>query len=144
MRQVRAFELPLRKDIYRKERLEEQRVWYANKSDWNKAAYRRVFIPTVGAQIGALIWAILMARDETLMFNLTGTLMGLAAALTAWGQVKQHQELAQAYAQAAFELQSSLSKWEQATSEEAFSSFVGDAENAVSREHTMWLARRDV
>jgi hypothetical protein len=52
-------------------------------------------------------------------------------------------EWAFSYAQAAHELRLILAREPYVESDEEFSGFVSDAENAISGEHTMWLARRD-
>jgi hypothetical protein len=59
-----------------------------------------------------------------------------------WLQTKQHQVLAHAYAVTAQELSSirSLIQWQE--SESDWSAFVDDAETAISREHTLWRAKR--
>jgi hypothetical protein len=77
------------------------------------------------------------------MLGAVGVLTSLCASLLAWMQVKQYQELSQSYAIAAQELGliSALAKHSQ--SEADFSAFVADAETAMSREHTLWTARRD-
>ena len=67
----------------------------------------------------------------------------LASAFIAWMEVKQHSELAQAYSVAEFDLSLVEERGDYVCDETTFSSFVADAENAISREHTLWIARRD-
>jgi hypothetical protein len=61
-----------------------------------------------------------------------------------WVQTKRFQELAGSYALTAHEIMLLDAMLPSDQSDEKFSSFVGDAENAFSREHTQWRARRDV
>jgi len=76
-------------------------------------------------------------------FKLTGLFTCLASALIAWVQLKQHKELAQSYSIAEVELGFIQEQGQHITTDREFSDFVGDAENAISREHTLWIARRD-
>ena len=76
-------------------------------------------------------------------WNLVGVFSSLASALVAWLQVRQHEELAQSYAVAALELGFIEEQAEHVAGDPSFSAFVGDSENAISREHTLWIARRD-
>jgi hypothetical protein len=77
------------------------------------------------------------------MLGAVGVLTSLCASLLAWMQVKQYQELSQSYAIAAHELGLISVLAEHGQSEVDFSAFVADAETAMSREHTLWAARRD-
>ena len=67
----------------------------------------------------------------------------MAAAFVAWLQLKRHQELANSYALAAQELSFIAEQIQRVETAGEFSKFVSDAENAISREHTLWAARRD-
>ena len=65
-----------------------------------------------------------------------------AAAAAAWTQMRQHRTLAAAYGLAAQELTLSRPLLEHVDDEAEWSRAVADAEDAISREHTTWLARR--
>jgi hypothetical protein len=54
-------------------------------------------------------------------------------------QVKKHQDLSQSYALAAQELGSVESLALHVTSDELLSKFVSQAEDVISREHTLWV-----
>ena len=68
----------------------------------------------------------------------------MVAAMTAWLQTKQHRTLATAYTVTALELASVRSRIVHQASEEDWATFVSDAEEAFSREHTLWKASRGV
>jgi hypothetical protein len=85
-----------------------------------------------------------MIRVMDSPINPTGTFSTLAAAAMAWLQVKRYQELAQSYLLAAHELGLIEAQSLHVHTEVELSAFVANAENAISREHTMWVARRDV
>jgi hypothetical protein len=70
--------------------------------------------------------------------------MTLAAGFSAWTQAKRHDELQTSYAVAADELTNLEAKVELCTSETELLAHVEDVEEAISREHTMWRARRNV
>ncbi|MGI8521607.1 MAG: DUF4231 domain-containing protein [Actinomycetota bacterium] len=143
MREVRALPLPPRRDLYLNERLGGQRVWYAKKAEKNRRDGRVVFILVLTSQGLALVAAILLVRWPLLPVNLVGVFAALAAALLAWNQLKRHEELATAYGLAAQELGTAQEQGRNLAEESDLSSFILNAENAISREHTLWLARRD-
>ena len=95
------------------------------------------------SQAMALAAAAFMIASPGSKWNLVGVFSALASALVAWLQVRQHEELAQSYAVAALELGFIEEQGSRLGSDADFSNFVGDAENAISREHTLWIARRD-
>ena len=66
-----------------------------------------------------------------------------AAGILIWIQAKRFRELAAAYGITAHEIGLALSELDDVQVENEFSKFVGDAENAFSREHTQWVARKD-
>jgi hypothetical protein len=71
--------------------------------------------------------------------------LGLAAAafgsISAWIQLNQYRTLETSYAVAQQELLIIIERLE-TVSEDKWALFVSDAEDAISREHSMWLARR--
>jgi hypothetical protein len=75
--------------------------------------------------------------------NLTGVFSASAAGAMAWTQVKKYQELAQSYAMAAMDLGIAREKLAHVAGDIQFEAFVADSESAISREHTMWITRRD-
>ena len=71
--------------------------------------------------------------------------LGVAAAagggVVAWVQVRQHRVLAQSYSIASQELGLARERLIAVADEDGWALEVSDAEDAISREHTMWLAR---
>ena len=84
------------------------------------------------------------------MLKATGVLrvdlLGLASAVVAggaaWVQAKQHQTLATAYAVTSQELSTISGQVDWASTEQEWAHFVDQAEEAISREHTLWRASR--
>lgn len=143
MRAVRASSLSDRKRMYVACRIQDQRGWYSGKSAQNARREDFWFLAVAGAQLLALTAAIVMVAAPGAWMNPTGVFSTLAAAALAWLQVKQHEELAQSYSVAAHELGLIAEQARHVNDEGRFSTFVADAETAISREHTLWLARRD-
>jgi hypothetical protein len=143
MREVRAKELPERKTLYLQGRIGDQQQWYTRKADISARKEERFFWLIVGAQLLALLTALGLVLVPGFWVQPVGFFSTLAAAFLAWLQVKQHEELTQAYRVAAYELGLIAAEAEQQHDEASFSQFVADAESAISREHTLWLARRD-
>jgi hypothetical protein len=135
MRAMRAQPLEQRKAIYLHERVEDQQQWYAQKAASNRRTATRWFALLVLCQVCAVAAAILVV-------NLAAIFAAGAAAIVAWIQVKQYEDLAQAYGLTSNELSFLRSRYDAMTSDEELSKFVIDVENAISKEHTLWVARR--
>lgn len=138
MRALRAATLPDRKEQYSIGRIEDQGNWYTNRARYNEDMATKWAIALVTTEAAGLIGAILRAAAvvEVEVLALAGA---AAAAITAWVQTKQHQMLARAYG-VAYELSDIRSRAAHSMTEEEWSAFVDQAEEAVSREHTLWRA----
>lgn len=143
MREIRNLDTKGRRDFYVKERIEEQRAWYGTRAGKNQRRERGWFIAIMAAQVAAGGSAFFLVYSPEFPLNLAGIFSTLATAFIAWLQVKRHQELAQSYNLAAQELGLIAVEAGYIETDDELSVFVADAENAISREHTMWVARRD-
>lgn len=92
--------------------------------------------------VGVLIALSTFVLPVSIMINLVGVVASLAAAFEAWTQVGRHAELSHSYALACHELISIGDLMEEAETEQAFVNAVKSSEGAISREHTMWVAKR--
>ncbi|MFC4563397.1 DUF4231 domain-containing protein [Nocardiopsis mangrovi] len=139
MRRARALPLADRRLLYLRERLDDQRAWYAGKSRWNA---RRSTLWSVGlAAVELAGLALGIARAAGLFeVDLLGFAAALAAAGAAWVQTRQHQNLATAYGVASHEISLIRARADHSVTEEEWALFVSDAEEAISREHTLWRA----
>lgn len=144
MRRVRAASVEERRDLYITDRVRDQRAWYSSRSEDNEGREHALFVLMMFVQLAAVAAAVFSVAQPRSPLRASGLLTMLAIALLAWLQVKRHQELAQSYAVAAHELGLIAEEAEYVDTEERLSVFVADAEAAVSREHTLWVARRDV
>lgn len=143
MRTVRKSSFEERKAYYLGFRVVDQRDWYHTKAAFNRRRASQWFWAVVGIQFVALTGSVLRAADIVTIAP-TGVLMTLAAAFSAWTQAKRHQELATSYSVAANELTNLEQRVELCTSEIELAPYIEDVEEAISREHTMWRARRNV
>lgn len=144
MRRIRASDLASRKTTYLQDRVRDQKTWYAVKAAWNKRRKSLWYWIGLSLQAAALVLAILAAVYGPFAFNAVGVLMTLAASATAWAQAKRHDELSNSYSLAAQELQHIEALIERVNDDDAFRTLVNQGEEAISREHTMWCARRSV
>jgi hypothetical protein len=143
MRELRGMSFEERKSTYVTERILDQRRWYGNQAASNRSRENKYFIAIVISQLFALVTAIALVRWPESNLKLTGLFTSLASAVMAWLQMKQHKELAQSYSVAEIELGFIQDQAQHVVNDRDLSDFVGDAENAISREHTLWVARRD-
>lgn len=132
-----------RLDYYRVHRIVDQQSWYARKANANKRMVNNFFtalLVTIGISI---IFSIAKVRFPTAPYWPTDFFVTLAAGLLSWIQAKRFQELSASYALAAHEISLIREQSGRSMTEDELSKFVGDAENAFSREHTQWTARQD-
>lgn len=142
MRSIRAGSFEARRDAFADGRIEDQRLWYSRKSMWNATRLHRWTIAVVAAEgLGVIGGALTIAYS--LRVDLLGVLAAVAATIMAWVQAKQHGNLATAYGITCQELASIHSEIA-SVPEAEWAAFVGQSEEAISREHTLWRASRGV
>ena len=141
MRAIRTLPIEERREVYARKRLQDQVDWYSReaKSDERQTTLW-LWVITI-LQLGGLVVASLQFA-AFIEWNVTPLLAAAIAAVFAWLQLKRHQELAKAYGVAALELATLLSGVRDCDSAEKLAAFVEEAEEAMSREHTLWRARR--
>lgn len=144
MQAMRQSSLEKRKENYCENRIKNQRTWYAKKANFNKKMANLFFGLLIGMNVIGVILAILKITDVNPAYLPVDIVLAIAAGLLSWIQAKRFTELSASYALTAHEIGFINQQSATIDSEEQFSKFVGDAENAFSREHTQWAARRDV
>lgn len=140
MRAARALPLPQRQQRYLEDRIDDQIGWYSAKSATNGRKAER-WRRASGFANGVGIAAALAQFFELIDFDVLGFAAAAAGAATAWTQTRQHVVLQAAYADAAIDLANARRRLERPMSEPEWAEEVGTAEEAISREHTMWIAR---
>ena len=143
MRRLRRKPLSVRRQAYIEGRLEAEHTWYATKaSTFTRSAHRWAVVTFVATALG-LVGGFLRAFG-LIDYDGLGSASAIAAAGTAWVQLKQFRPLAAAYSLTAHELLLvKAGMGTDAGGESAWARRCSEAEEAISREHTMWLARRE-
>lgn len=141
MRQVRALNFDERRQVYLTDRIADQQRWYSGKARWNDRRARGWVLVSIVLEIAGLLGGAFKAFGW-ISFDLLGFLAASAGGVMAWIEAKQHRNLATAYGIASQELASIATELATLTSEERWAAFVSQAEEAISREHTLWRASR--
>lgn len=140
MQQMRESEHAVRKSAYLEQRLDNQIRWYSDKSRWNERRSATWSIAMVVLNVVGLVMSMLRAMC-VMDLDVAGIIGAFAAAGIAWVQTRQYSSLAAAYATTHHEL-TIVRERVSVTTEADWPQEVSDAEEAISREHTMWLASR--
>lgn len=149
---LRGLPLSERMERYRTGRIEDQHAWYVRKSRQSSDSARRWFALLVVFNVLAIgLCLVRLSPDGREFWEHTFAgkwpidLFTIAAgSVLAWMQTKRFQELAASYTLTAYEIGILRSDLPGKDGTEAkFAHFVADSENAFSREHTQWRARRD-
>jgi hypothetical protein len=140
---VRLKPLNERKEFYLKKRIEDQLKWYTNKAQHNKKWGKTWFICMIIMQAVAIILALFRVGYPQWNYWPTEIFIVAAAGVFTWIQLKRFRELTASYGLAAHEIGLAMGALASAQSEIEFSDFVRDTENAFSREHTQWVAKKE-
>lgn len=141
MRSLRSGVIGARKDLYINERVADQKEWYSLKAKMNGDYANIWFWVISGIEFVGVGVAYLMINQSTWIFNPLGFITTLTGIFLAWVQINKYQELKQTYAVAAQELSLIECQIRNVQSEDRLIERVRDAEDAISREHTMWCAK---
>lgn len=138
---LRDADLETRRDAYLRLRVRDQEHWYAHKSEYNRKRGHQWNIVLVLAEALGVLFALLKGLG-VFPIDLACVMAAVIASGAAWLAIKQHESLAAAYALASKELGDIGRRLSAVDDEEAWASEVAGAEEAISREHTMWRASR--
>lgn len=142
MNDLRTAPLERRRTTYLQNRLQVQKKWYADNARRNKKRAVQWRLALVVGEILAVVLAGGRAFDMWDV-DISGVLAAAVAGGAAWLGTKRHSTLATSYALATRELALVRAKLVDAD-EESWPAAVAEAEDAISREHTLWLASRPV
>ncbi|CDF85732.1 Anthranilate synthase component I [Pseudomonas knackmussii B13] len=143
MTQMRAQAFPQRRDTYIEHRINDQLEWYKRKAKFNSAAAKWFFTGLIVANLIALVCAGSKIANPAFQYFPTDIFITVAAGILTWMQAKRFTELSTSYALTANEIALIREDAYGLAEDVELSKFVGDAENAFSREHTQWEARKD-
>jgi len=136
---VRAQNLPIRRVVYQRDRIEDQLGWYTKRAESHQKSARTWLTVTIVASALGFVAAGIKFFGF-IEFDMLGVFAAIASASVAWNQLNQHRNLVSAYGLTARELSIVRDRINLVPDGE-WPSFVSDSEDAISREHTMWLAR---
>ncbi|MGW2518601.1 DUF4231 domain-containing protein [Streptomyces sp. NPDC001617] len=141
MRAVRAKSYAARRDIYLRDRLLEQAVWYKNRASRAHRAAARWSALTAALTLLALAAAMLRTMDLLGGADLAGLLSAAAAAGVAWQEVRRHGPLTHAHSLIEQDLETARIAMSTTVTEAGWAEAVGEAERLMSPAHTEWLVR---
>ena len=141
MLEIRKLPVVERLSLYKEQRIDNQAKWYSLKSQFNKKRARQWFWVSVVLHATAIGFLLYRIKEPTLSFPVAAVATAAGAVLT-WLQAKKHNELNSSYALAAHEIVLIKGEAESVKTEREISEFVINSENAFSREHTQWTARK--
>lgn len=141
MIQVRKLALQERFDLYRRERIIDQALWYTKKSKFNKKKAGFWFWSTICLHACAIILLLVNISQVSLKLPIE-VIAVVASSILTWLQAKKHNELSSSYSLTAHEIVLIKSESTTIDNEKDFSDYIMNCENAFSREHTQWFARK--
>ncbi len=141
MRLVRSKSYAARRDIYLRDRLLEQEVWYKNRATRAHRSAARWSTLTAALTLLALSAAMLRTAGLLGGADLAGLLSAAAAAGVAWQEVRRHGPLTHAHTLIEQDLETTRIAMSTTVTEAGWAEAVGEAERLMSPAHTEWLVR---
>ena len=141
MRNCSQLSITQKASLYRDLRLQDQIEWYANKAEANAKLETAWFWVVFSSEFIVVIMSALRALLSPRL-DLVSGVASLCAAFIAWTQIKRFSDLGTSYAIAARDLQLIADESRVIGNQADLDLMVLAVETAVSREHSMWLARR--
>jgi len=140
---IRALSTHERLEYYHKNRIIDQREWYKNKSIYNNKRSVAFFILLIGISVFLSIGLFLdLDRSNKVVYPIS-VLLSIISIIFTWVQTKKYRELDRSYALASHEIGFIATIKDQVHNDKELSDYIIDSENAFSREHTQWIARKD-
>ncbi len=142
MREIRAAPLKDKLKIYIEQRLRDEKNWYKRKARYNSGQEQLWAGIVMLCEVIGIVVSVCIISHHYIIINPLGLITTLTAVFCAWMQIKRHRELSQTYAVAEQELTSIESLGKYVNKVAKLEKFVVNTENAISREHTMWCAKK--
>lgn len=139
---IRALPLAERLSVYRENRIINQELWYFRKARDNKFYGQVWFGLTILTHSMAILLLLINIANPELKMPIEIVAVGASGILT-WLQAKKHNELASSYTLTFHEIMLIKSEVVHISTQEELSTYIINCENAFSREHTQWVARKD-
>jgi hypothetical protein len=142
MRELRSRPFLERKTAYLTGRIDDQQRWYGQKSRTAEHRNSIFLLGTIAFEFVGVIAATLRVAG-IIDFDMLGIVAALAAGIASWAQTRQYGSIARAYSIASNEL-TTIRSQASLVDDTGWARFVDEAEEAISREHTLWRASRGV
>lgn len=131
-----------RVEAYKKERIENQALWYNRKARYNRK--KSTFWFWLTCVLHAIAIIMLLYNIDIYELHLPIEVLSVAASsILTWIQAKKYNELSSSYTLTAHEISLIRSEVHNISTEEMLSEYVINCESAFSREHTQWVARKN-
>lgn len=143
MENLRSRDLVTRRNVYLRDRVEQQQAWYSRKAAYNAQRAKWWSIGLLATETAGVALAALKSL-AFVSIDLASLASALIASGGAWLAVRQHESIAAAYLLASRELNAVKQHLLSVDHEDRWATEAADAEEAISREHTMWRASRTV
>ncbi|MDD3042719.1 MAG: DUF4231 domain-containing protein [Methanosarcinaceae archaeon] len=142
MEKIRKMEWELKRETYIKERIDDQITWYTDKAKLNKKYSDRYEILVILLQLIVIVAGIVLVYTHINGAPVLALIVMLITSIIGWSRSKQYAELVEPYQNASRELNEIRQEILFVKDKKDFQCFVLNAEQAISREHTMWLVNR--
>ena len=143
MRHIRESDIGDRMTFYSKNRIQEQLDWYQTKVNRFSKIYKYLFLVVILLYVVITILMIVSIVNPNSIFPID-ILSTLVASFISWMEAKKYKELSSAYKLAVDDIKLVESGLKDVgKTEKDFTDFVVNSENAFSREHTQWIARKN-
>jgi len=140
MKEVRTLSTNERKKLFVEKRINDQKNRYSTRVEFNQKRHNFWFWVIFTFQFLSIVAIVYLIKTPNSNWNFVGLFTTISA--LSWLQLKRHQELKEAYTTATQELNFIVELSENVKTDIELSKFVLDSENAISREHTLWVAQR--
>jgi len=117
-------------------------LWYTKKAKFNKRKSALWFTITVILHGLAIVLLLYNIKEPDLKLPIEVIAVAASSVLT-WLQSKKHNELSSSYSLTAHEIMLIKSETTKISTESELSEYILNCENAFSREHTQWVARKN-
>lgn len=142
MRKIKELQDSEKYLYYRENRITDQEKWYKRKIIYNKKRFVMISSLTVIAYTLAIVYLIHNLKNGVKSDKYYDLIVIFCTLLLSWANIKKYNELIEAYTITLNDivvLKNNILSFEEV---DDFNNYIDDCENAFSREHTQWYARK--
>jgi hypothetical protein len=140
MEHLRAESPQIRKDFYIKNRIHDQRIWYANKAKWNEDQESKWSIAMWLLETLAIALAIFRIIVQYSAINPVGIVLAMSGGILSWINARSYSEASRSYGLLSQEL-AILEDRAKNSRPSNMGIIVAETESLVSQEHRVWSGR---